>query len=112
MGQPDDYEDRQAKFGLSSKKAVEEAAHQSERVFLDLRPEYALETEPLSTKVVSCPINPGSDPDEVLKREATNLLPDKAVPILAFSMDGGKTAAVAKAALLELGYTNVLNAGG
>lgn len=89
---------------------VQAAANTPGVTFLDARTEAEVEESSLSSKPfhnISCL---GGDCTELLAK-ATVLMPDKNAPVIVFCRSGGR-ASYAKKALGDMGYTNVLNAGG
>mmetsp|Transcript_7181 Transcript_7181/g.10576 ORF Transcript_7181/g.10576 Transcript_7181/m.10576 type:complete len:219 (+) Transcript_7181:70-726(+) len=107
----DDYLARKDQFGLASKVDVARIAN--EAVFLDVRGQNEVEEEALvgGYNVVHVQCFPKEGGCDDLVSKASELLPDKQVPIVIFCGIGGR-ASFAKAALESLGYEHVVNAGG
>mmetsp|Transcript_178584 Transcript_178584/g.434536 ORF Transcript_178584/g.434536 Transcript_178584/m.434536 type:complete len:197 (-) Transcript_178584:2-592(-) len=101
----EDYLERMARFGVEARHVLEEAARRPGRTWLDLRTEAEAEAEPAPVLAAHWP------PGHVVAEEAAKLLPSKHTPVLCFCSTGERAREV-RAALLALGHSAVLNAGG
>jgi len=106
----DDYNQRVAKFSLTTKQEIKEIAKDPKAIFLDVRSPSELEAKTMSIYPyvhAQCTM----DDTSKLTETASKILPDKDAPIIVFCGIGGR-AMGAKGALENLGYTNVYNGGG
>lgn len=96
---------------FSTANEVKAAAETPASVFLDVRTDEEIQEARLVSRPfvhVSC--SPSGDCSELVAT-ANKILPDKHAPVIIYC-GSGRRANFAKNALEELGYTNVLNAGG
>mmetsp|Transcript_6105 Transcript_6105/g.7750 ORF Transcript_6105/g.7750 Transcript_6105/m.7750 type:complete len:119 (+) Transcript_6105:712-1068(+) len=108
----DDYNERAVKLGLSSKQEVKSISVQTNVVFLDVRSESEVAESAFAfqgREVLNVPCS--RDDASLLQSKASEILKDKEAPLILFCRSGAR-ASKAKEALMELGYSNVLNAGG
>jgi len=106
----DDFALRAEQFGLASKEEVALAAQDPSAVFLDVRSPPEIEDAPLTSRPcvrIWCTMDDASR----LVEQAERLIPDKDATVVIFCAVGGR-AMVAKNCLEDLGYKNVINAGG
>lgn len=109
-----DYLERLARYGLSARHRIERASQMPGAVWLDCRSEdevAALRAPILDLGFDAAWIEVPETDAARLEAEAPRLLPDRAAPVICFCTDG-VCARTARGVLMNMGYRDVLNAGG